>query len=222
MVAGWLLGVLEHQDRLFLLYHQESRVFHLCQGIQVHLKSRKRHTSHHHIPPRSFFFVVNLIIKGYFLSTTALRSIFLKTMLRFCYVSTFRSRATRQSWSSWSSRRSRTSNGTWVSFLTCSQSNIRDDSDKMWHKIKGEAVFIYVYWCSYRITSEISDYLILVYLVLQAHHPAQVLREVLGFQLVLESLGNLELLYLRAHLEYLILEDRGLPLVHSHQGILYQ
>lgn len=93
----------------------------------------------------------------------------------------------------------------------------------MWHKIKGEAVFVYVYWCSYRITtSEISDYLILVYLVLQAHHPAQVLREVLGFQLLLESLGNLELLYLRAHLEYLILEDRGLPLVHSHQGILYQ
>lgn len=49
MVAGWLLGVLEHQDRLFLLYRQESRVFHLCQGIQVHLKRRKRHPSHHHI-----------------------------------------------------------------------------------------------------------------------------------------------------------------------------
>lgn len=92
----------------------------------------------------------------------------------------------------------------------------------MWHKIKGEAVFIDVYWCSYLITSEISDYLILVYLVLQAHHPARVLRVVLGFQLVLETLGNLEFLYLRAHLEYLILEDRSLPLVHWNQGILYQ
>lgn len=67
-----------------------------------------------------------------------------------------------------------------------------------------------------------SDYLILVYLALQAHHPAQVLQEVLGFQQVLENLGNLEFLYLRANLEYLILEDRGLPLLHSNQGILEQ
>lgn len=68
--------------------------------------------------------------------------------------------------------------------------------------------------------SEISDYSILVYLALQAHHPVQVLQEVLGFRVVLENLGNLELLYLRANLEYLILEDRGLPLLHLNQRIL--
>lgn len=70
------------------------------------------------------------------------------------------------------------------------------------------------------VTVEISHYKIWVYLVLQGHHPGQVHREVLGFQLDLENLGNLELLYLQANLEYLILEDRGLPLRHLNQGIL--
>lgn len=68
--------------------------------------------------------------------------------------------------------------------------------------------------------SEVSDYSILVYLALQAHHPVQVPQEVLGFRVFLENLGNLELLYLRANLEYLILEDRGLPLLRLNQRIL--
>lgn len=68
--------------------------------------------------------------------------------------------------------------------------------------------------------SWISDDRVLVYLALQAHHPVQVLQEVLGFQLVLENLGNLELLDLLASLECLIPEDRGLPCLRLNQGIL--
>lgn len=68
--------------------------------------------------------------------------------------------------------------------------------------------------------SQLSDYKILVYLALQASHLVQVLQEVLGFQQVLENLGNLEILYLQADQEYLIPEDRGLPFLRLNQGIL--
>lgn len=50
------------------------------------------------------------------------------------YVNTFRSRTTRPSWASWSSRRSGRSDGTHVSFVTCSRSDIR----KEWREIRAE------------------------------------------------------------------------------------
>lgn len=68
--------------------------------------------------------------------------------------------------------------------------------------------------------SQINDYWSLAYLALQAHHPVQVPQEVPGFRQVLENLGNLDFLCLRADLGYLIPEDRGLPSLRLNQGIL--